>query len=155
MTTDHTPWMPIALAELGMREAAGDADNPRVVEYLRGTRLPARMHRDATPWCAAYVGWCLQQAGVAPTGSAAARSYLRWGDELDQPRVGAIAVLTREGAPGSGHVGFVHRIDSDRPRIWLLGGNQSNAVTISAYARSRVISYRWPHTVYLWPKPGA
>lgn len=138
----NAPWYDVALGELGVKEALGDADNPRVVEYLKGTRLPKAMYRDATPWCAAFVGWCLRQAGVAPTGSAAARSYLRWGVEIEEPRLGAIAVLTREGAPGSGHVGFVHK--SKGWELWLLGGNQGNAVTIRKYSRSRLISLRWP-----------
>jgi hypothetical protein len=36
---EEFPWMPIALRELGVKEYAGAADNPRIVEYLSSTNL--------------------------------------------------------------------------------------------------------------------
>jgi hypothetical protein len=41
-----------------------------------------------------------------------------------------------------GHVGFYHGEDSTH--FHVLGGNQSNAVTVSRIAKSRLLSARWP-----------
>ncbi len=50
----------IASKELGVREATGNNDGPRVEEYLRYTNLGP--HHD---WCAAYVSWVYGQAGLS------------------------------------------------------------------------------------------
>jgi uncharacterized protein (TIGR02594 family) len=137
------PWLAIARGELGVHETPGPASTKRIDEYLRSTMLPERYIEDETPWCAAFVCWCLHQAGLASTRSAGARSYLRWGQELQEPRVGCIAVLTRPGHATSGHVGFwLGMAGPDKVR--LLGGNQNNAVCTRVYDASRVLSYRWP-----------
>jgi uncharacterized protein (TIGR02594 family) len=137
--------MTIALAERGVRERVGEADHPRIVQYLATTSLPERMHHDETPWCSAFANWCVEQAGYRGTGKANARSWLTWGTSLpiDEPRHGCIAVFWR-GDPMSpqGHVGFYVRNGTNR--IWVCGGNQLNAVSISAYPRHRLLGYRWP-----------
>ncbi|WP_246032713.1 CHAP domain-containing protein [Sphingobacterium yanglingense] len=50
----------IASAELGVREATGNNDGPRVEEYLRYTNLGKGYE-----WCAAFVSWCYGQAGLS------------------------------------------------------------------------------------------
>lgn len=141
---DDPPWLAIAKREIGVKEIAGPGDHPRIVEYLAATRITPALHRDETPWCAAFVTWVLESAGIASTRSAAARSYLTWGQELAEPKRGCIAVLTRPGADhaGAGHVGFY--VGSSDEDVLLLGGNQMNAVCMRLYARERVLSYRWP-----------
>jgi uncharacterized protein (TIGR02594 family) len=69
-------------------------------------------------------------------------SWLKWGKALDKPRRGAIAVLSRPGAPTTGHVTFY--VGEEGSRLKLLGGNQENQVKISYYDKSRLLSYRWP-----------
>lgn len=137
--------MTIARAERGVHELPGPADHPRILEYIESTALPDHMHHDETPWCSAFVNWCLMQAGYRGTGKASARSWLVWGQALpiSEPRHGCIVVLWR-GEPTSpqGHVGFYHR--NGAGKIWLCGGNQQNAVSISAYPAHRLLAYRWP-----------
>lgn len=132
--------MEVALAELGTAEIAGDRDNPRIVEYHQATTLKAT--DDETPWCAAFVGWCLGQGAVKPTGSALARSYLPWGQSCAE-RYGAVAVLSRGTKPLQGHVGFL--VDATPTAVWLLAGNQGNAVSLSRFERTRLLGLRWPH----------
>jgi uncharacterized protein YgiM (DUF1202 family) len=43
VVADDFPWLPIALAEQGVKEYPGDGDNPRIVEYLQSTALEAPM----------------------------------------------------------------------------------------------------------------
>lgn len=132
-------WMTIARDELGVTEVPGRDHNARIIEYHSVTTL--RATDDETPWCSSYVSWVLEQAGVRSTRSAASRSYLKWGREIEHPIPGCIVVL-RRGAPPSGHVGFYVR--SDGNRIVLLGGNQSNRVCEQSYPISDVIGYRMP-----------
>ena len=133
-----SPWMPIALGELDVAEIPGPRDAPRVVQYHQATSLAAS--DDEVPWCASFTGWCLREAGVTPTGSAAARSYEAWGQPVLR-RYGAIIVLSR-GAPTSGHVGFY--VDEDATRLWLLSGNTGNKVCVAPFAKDRIVACRWP-----------
>lgn len=134
------PWMTIAEREIGVAETPGPGDTPRIVAYHQATTLAAR--DDEVPWCAAFVGWVLREAGIAGTGSAAARSYVHWGIACP-PQYGAVVVL-RRGEPWQGHVGFYVR--GDATRVWVLGGNQSNRVSIAPYPTARIVASRWPHT---------
>ena len=137
------PWLAIALAEKGTHEFPGDADNPRVVEYLHSTNLGTpSWNEDETPWCSAFVNWCVEKAGYEGTDSAWAKSWLNWGKAVKKSVVGCIAVFTR---PGGGHVGFY--VGETKTAIRVLGGNQSDAVNESSYAKSRLLGYRLPGTV--------
>ena len=100
------------------------------------------MTSDSVAWCAAFLGATLERSGVASTRSLLARSYLHWGDALESPRLGAIAVLSRGADPGAGHVGYW--IGETAEHLILLGGNQSDAVRVSAFPRSSLLGYRWP-----------
>lgn len=132
--------MPIARGELGQKEVAGPGDNSRIAEYLASTTIGEPYNRnDETPWCSAFVNWCIERAGLRGTRSALARSWLEWGREIREPVPGCIAVFTRE---GGGHVAFYLGRSGDN--IYVLGGNQSNAVTEAAYAASRLLGYRLP-----------
>lgn len=71
-----------------------------------------------------------------------ARSYLKWGEALAEPRVGAIAVFSRGSNPAEGHVGFW--LGETEDSIVLLGGNQGNAVSVARYAKARLLGLRWP-----------
>jgi hypothetical protein len=47
---------------------------------------------------------------------------------------------------GGGHVGFVVG-QQQNGDLMVLGGNQSDAINIRAFSRSRVTGYRWPVNV--------
>lgn len=137
----QSPWLAYAWSQLGQREIAGPRSNPRIAEYIRVSGHPS-LADDATAWCAAFVGACLDNAGIAGTGSLMARSYLSWGSPAAWPEPGAIAVLSRGADPTFGHVGFLVGMTDDR--VMLLGGNQSDAVTVEAFPRSRLLALRQP-----------
>ncbi len=132
-----------------MKELPGDADNPRIVEYLRSTNLDApSSSQDETSWCSAFVNWCVERAGYEGTDSAWARSWLNWGkDAGSDPPIGAIVVLQRPPDPTSGHVGFLVEkpnlaLPVEQRVIGLLGGNQSDSVKVSSYPATRLLGYR-------------
>ncbi|MFI5355446.1 MAG: TIGR02594 family protein, partial [Desulfobaccales bacterium] len=128
-------WLLIARQEVGVHEnSAPGQDNPRILEYLESTTYDGGL-TDEVPWCSAFVNWCVTKAGLKGTNSAAASSWLTWGQKLDQPRLGCITVFNH-------HVGFYAGSAGDH--FLLLGGNQSNAVNTEHKDPSDVLAYRWP-----------
>lgn len=92
-------------------------------------------------WCATFMNFVLAKVGYAGTGSDAAKSFASYGKRISEPRVGAIAVLTR-GNKG-GHVGIVTGLDANGNPI-ILSGNHNRTVGEGTYSRSRVIAYVMP-----------
>jgi len=138
------PWYKLALQERGVREIPGEKHDPTVLQYYADSGHP-QIDDDETAWCSAFCGAMLERAGYPGSKSLAARSYLQWGKKLAKPKQGCIVVFWR-GSPRSwmGHVGFF--VKEDDTHIWVLGGNQRNAVNISKYPKSRLLGYRWPVT---------
>jgi len=136
------PWMKFARKELGVREYPGQADNPRIVEYLMSTSLGKPDNRnDETPWCSAFVNWCMMMAGRADrTNCAWARSWLKWGVELEEGVEGCVVVFSR--GANAGHVAFY--LDEDETHVQVLGGNQGDAVSVAWYPKDRVLGYMLP-----------
>jgi uncharacterized protein (TIGR02594 family) len=133
-------WMAEAWRELGQSERPGSSHNPRIVAMF--DELGHSGQSDETAWCAAFVGACLERAGIASTRSLMARSYEQWGLANAAPTAGAVAVLRRGSDPAHGHVGFL--VGASDTHIYLLGGNQSDAVTVAAFDRDLVLAYRAP-----------
>ena len=74
-TMPRPKWYELALAERGVKEAEGAADNPKVQAYYRDAGHPEAKH-DLVPWCAAFVGAMLKRAGIKPSGELSACSDL-------------------------------------------------------------------------------
>jgi uncharacterized protein (TIGR02594 family) len=130
-------WYELALNERGVVEGPGPRDNPRVQKYYADAGFPEVKH-DSVPWCAAFVGAMLKRANERPSGSLLARSYLKWGDVLRKPKQGCIVVLARGNSTFLGHVAFYVRPGC------ILGGNQSDKVSIAPFDSRKVLGYRWP-----------
>ncbi len=147
---DQPNWLGPAWRELGQAEVRGSRDNPRIMALFRDAGHPGIRH-DETAWCAAFVSACLERSGVRSARTLRARAYVEWGDEVRTGRLGAIAVLTRGSNPAFGHVGFL--VGETAGQVILLGGNQSNAVTVQAFDKARLLSLRWPATARTGPAP--
>lgn len=131
--------MSIAKKEIGVREVPGKGKtNERIEEYHQSTTLKAT--EDEVPWCASFVGWVLKQAGIKGTGSAAAKSYATFGKK-GKGEVGDIVVFTRK---GGGHVAFLAKPFNPLKdtKVYVLGGNQGNAVTYKNYDAKNLIAIR-------------
>ncbi len=135
------PWLNHAWQELGQREVKGAKDNARILSYYRDAGHPNIKH-DEVPWCAAFLGAVLARAGLETSKSLMARSYLKWGQSTSEARLGAIAVFSRGSNPSLGHVGFV--VGESSEHLWILGGNQKDAVTVAKYPKRRLLGLRWP-----------
>jgi uncharacterized protein (TIGR02594 family) len=92
-------------------------------------------------WCATFMNFVLAKLGYAGTNSDAAKSFAYYGRRIAQPRIGAIAVLTR-GKRG-GHVGVVSGVDPHGNPI-IISGNHNDRVGEGVYPRARVIAYVMP-----------
>ncbi len=139
----NAPWAQLAWADLGLKEIGGGEHHPRIVQMHQVTTLKATT--DEVAWCSSAMNLWVLEAGYEPTRSAAARSWATWahGVTLDDPMYGCIAVYTRGDPSGwSGHVGIW--LGRRGPNDVLLGGNQSDAVTIAPYDASRILAYVWP-----------
>lgn len=146
--TPEPPWLVLARGEIGTVEGIGSSDNPKVLAYFRDAGFPG-IRDDAVAWCAAFVGAELHRAGFKPSGSLAARSYETWGVGLKEPRLGCVGVK-RRGTGWQGHVGFVVGASTDK--VFLLGGNQGDKVSIAAFTRHEFTEFRWPSNL---PVPDA
>lgn len=135
-------WLSEARKHIGTREIKGAANEPKILQWWKSIKRGG-IKDDETPWCAAFVGGCLEAVGIISSRYESAKSYLLWGQQLSAPCVGCIVVFSRE---GGGHVGFVVGKDGSG-RLLVLGGNQGDAVNIKAFDTSRVSDYRWPVAV--------
>lgn len=132
-------WLIEARQHIGLTEIAGKEHNPIIRNWL--IALKAWWQDDETPWCGTFVAHCCRVGGRAlPKHWYRARDWLDTGTWLSRPAYGCIAVFERK---GGGHVGFVVGQDKDG-NLLILGGNQGNRVSISPFARSRVLGYVWP-----------
>ena len=144
------PWVALANGELVVKEIPGKGSNERIEEYFKACGATAEWalkqeNTDAIPWCGAFVGWLMAQCGypLAPE-PLRARSWLEWGDKVDKPYPGVIVVLRRGADPKAGHVGILHQISDDGKTLYILGGNQGDAVSIGAFPVTSLLGYRVP-----------
>lgn len=130
----------IALKEYGVKEIPGPKHNPRVLEYFAKVGH-SWVKDDETAWCAAFVGFCLESAGLSSTRALNARSYLTIGTPTNSPEPGDLVVLWRVSRNSwQGHVGFY--ISETPNGILILGGNQGNQVCIAEYPKNQLLGYR-------------
>jgi uncharacterized protein (TIGR02594 family) len=134
-------WVRLAREYLGTAEIPGSRNNKDIVAMHQAVSGVA--HEDALPWCASFVGFILKKSGIENSGSLMARSYSRWGEDIDgEPPVGSIVVLSSSRGPTSGHVGFCVGVDS--AFVHLLGGNQGDKVSIAKFPKGKIVAVRWP-----------
>ena len=131
----------IARSYIGTTEGPGPADNPVIMEMYASVGHDWVEH-DSVAWCAAFVGHCLEQAGIRSTRKLTARSYLDWGIPIDVEDVqqGDIGVIPRGRSSWQGHVFFIDRIEGQW--VWGLGGNQGDAVNVKRFPVSKLLGVR-------------
>jgi len=139
------PWYDEALRLKGVKEAAGAADNPAILKWA--ARLGLLYHHDSIAWCGLFTAHCIAASlpdEPLPNNPLGARNWLRFGRGID-PTPGAIMVFWRGSRSGAqGHVGFYAA--EDRSAFHVLGGNQSDSVSIARLAKARLLGARWPMT---------
>lgn len=138
-----TPWIDEGLKIKGWHEVRNRAE---LFKWMRsdGSSVgdPSKI-----PWCGDFVETAIKLAlpnepftGPVKENPYWARNWQYFGVKSDAV-YGAILVFTRR---GGGHVGFY--VGEDKNYYHVLGGNQSNAVTVTRIAKSRCIAVRYPST---------
>lgn len=142
---DAAPWMDTAIAMKGMHEDRNNATLKKFLKSDGGTvGDPAKL-----PWCGDFVQTCIALAmpdEALPSNPYAAINWLKFG-RASQPQRGAVLVFWRGSPSGwEGHVGFYQA--EDATHFHVLGGNQSDSITLSRIAKSRLRAggCRWPKT---------
>lgn len=136
-------WLDHSRSFIGQKEIAGLKSNPWIVRlWDKAAWLWATKKDDSQlPWCGAFVAHCLRLSDLTPPKNwFRASAYADYGQALSQPALGCIGVMTRA---GGGHVGFVIGQDN-AGNILMLGGNQGDAVKVSAFPRARFTQFVWP-----------
>ena len=132
----------LAKLELGVKEFK--AGSNKVIEkyHAYATADNKKGSDDSIPWCASFVCYCLEMAGLKSTNSKSARSYENYGKLTKAPVFGDIVVFWRETkTSGKGHVAFFSGYDSSG-NIKTLGGNQSDEVNVASYSKDRLVGFR-------------
>lgn len=139
------PWVDEMLRRKGLHE---QRHHRELYDWLRsaGSAVdPAR-----TPWCGDAVETAILRAipdEPMPPNPMASINWLKFGRDLKTPALGAVLVFWRGSPKGwQGHVGFY--VGEDATHYHVLGGNQSDAITITRIAKKRLRpgGIRWPST---------
>ncbi|MCO5092075.1 TIGR02594 family protein [Bosea sp. (in: a-proteobacteria)] len=139
------PWYEELLRRKGLHEVKSRS---ALMAWLRadGKTLgdPAKL-----PWCGDAIQTCLALTlpdEPQPVNPYLARNWLKFGVGLDEPALGCILVFWRGSKTGtSGHVGLYAGEDA-QGYLHVLGGNQSDAITIARLDKARLLGMRWPAT---------
>ena len=144
-----------ALKEYGTIEALGEADNPKIIgwqEELEAAglgRVYAGVYQhDAIPWCGLFMAIVALRANIEhraernpPRLYLAALEWASFGSAVPKgaAALGDVLVFNRK---GGGHVGLY--VGHDESAFHVLGGNQSDRVSITRLSRNRLVSVRRP-----------
>ena len=142
VVTKQEKTISMAKQYIGTKEIAGSTHNPKVVKMFAAVGHDW-VKDDETAWCAAFVGFVLKQCNLPYTGKLNARSYLDIGEPvaIEDAVPGDVVIFSRGNPSGwQGHVAFY--VSHTDTHVNVLGGNQSNAVNIKPYSRSRLLGVR-------------
>lgn len=139
-------WLDEARRLMGTKEVAGRGSNRIILNWA--TDLGITYGDDDIPWCGLFVAHCIGStlpAEKLPANPLGARQWAKLGVALAEPAEGAILVFWRGSKTGGlGHVGFY--IGEDKDAYHILGGNQSDSVSVARVAKDRLLTARWPST---------
>lgn len=128
-----------AIKYLGVEEVKGKENNAKILDMLKSVGF--EQFDEETPWCAAFVGHVLKTCRLDYLQSLHSRDYASYGCASGEAVLGNIAVFWRDSENSTkGHVGFYLHMDDDY--VWILGGNQSNMVSVQKYPRKNLLAIR-------------
>lgn len=139
----------LAMRFVGTKEIPGVVSNPLILAMLRlDDSWPTG---EEVAWCSAFVNFVTNLLRLPRSKSLAARSWLTVGTPiaLVTAEAGFDVVILRRGIgqqPGPevikapGHVGFFAGRDNET--VTILGGNQSDGVTVAPFPAAQVLGVR-------------
>ncbi len=152
-------WMREARRFMGLKEIAGAKSDPIIISWAKklGGWITDYYTNDDIAWCGLFMAHCIGSTLPGehlPANPLGALNWSTFGHALTPPAPGAILTFHRT---GGGHVGLY--VGEDKTAYHVLGGNQSNSVSITRVEKARLEDARWPITgdapvpgrVYLTP----
>jgi len=139
-----------AMKLYGIQEVGGVGDNPTIIGWAGEVGGDVSWYaKDSVPWCGLFMAVVAKRARKkVPKQSLRAKAWASFGAHSFSPSIGDVLVFNRGANPAYGHVGlYVGETDKF---FYVLGGNQSDAVTITRIAKSRLHATR--HQYRLAPK---
>lgn len=125
---------------LGTVETPGKANNPKIMAWAKALKLGNAYSADSIPWCGLFIAYIVMLSGREPVAAPLwARNWAKFGVLADYASLGDILTFVRD---GGGHVGLY--ICEDDKYYYTLGGNQSDAVTITKILKGRCIAVTRP-----------
>jgi uncharacterized protein (TIGR02594 family) len=157
---DPVPAWLATMRELdGTKWAPGDGQNPTILEWLRvissdypsmASYCASVMSDEYFSWCGLTAGLCMAKAGIAPVFGASdtsrflfAAAWMGWGTPVTAPQPGDVVVFDFGG--GDHHVTFFEK-DNGNGTWSCHGGNQSHAVMLTNFPKSKMMGVRRPTT---------
>jgi uncharacterized protein (TIGR02594 family) len=140
-------WLREARRFMGLKEVAGAGSNSLIMSWAKalGGWVARYFTHDGIPWCGLFIGHIMAATlpeELLPSNPLSAKAWTGFGRALTVPAIGAVMVFTRT---GGGHVGLYLGETATAYRI--LGGNQSDSVSVTWIAKTRLAAIRWPATV--------
>lgn len=139
-------WFQEARRLIGIKEDVGPGNQPIILDWATKAGIPYKS--DDIPWCGLFVAHCVDSTlgeESLPNNPLGARNWMRFGAPCE-PGLGAVLVFWRVSRTSfKGHVGF-YAGEDPKGNFHVLGGNQSNKVSIALIAKDRLLGARWPST---------
>ena len=139
------PWFEEAKHLMGTKEILGPGNSPVIMDWAKD--LDLQYKGDDVPWCGLFVAHCIGATlpqEPLPGNPLGARQWEKFG-AATEPRLGAVMVFWRKSlASGLGHVGFY--VGEDDTAYQILGGNQSDKVSLTWLSKDRFRKACWPKT---------
>lgn len=137
----------LGIKELGVKEVVGRGSNKTIIGWRdelnqAGAKITG-FSDDDIPWCGLFAAIItfrrMGNASEVVKDPLWARNWAKYGIKADKPSLGDVLVFARN---GGGHVGFY--VGEDSACYHVLGGNQSNRVSIARIAKYRLLTARRP-----------
>jgi uncharacterized protein (TIGR02594 family) len=123
---------------MGTLETPGKANNPMILSWAKETGII--YNADEIPWCGLFVAVVVKRSGRQIVEDPLwALSWRKFGKPSPVPGLGDILTFKRN---GGGHVGVY--IAEDPIGYHVLGGNQSDKVSIVRISKNRFVEARRP-----------
>ena len=127
-----------AVRYLGINEIKGKLNNPTIMSWAKDVGVDKIYTSDEIAWCGLFVAKVIKKSGFEIVKDPLwALNWSKFGTKQSVAMLGDVLVFKRD---GGGHVGFY--IAEDKNYFHVLGGNQSNSVSITRIAKNRCVAIR-------------
>jgi uncharacterized protein (TIGR02594 family) len=131
-----------ALKDIGVSEIIGPKSHPRISLAIKSSANWLPISDGDVPWCGCIRGlWGLETGTGVPAAHYRAASWAKWGKAVPldpaQWRKGDTVVM---GRAGGNHVALFSHIKGER--VFCLGGNQSDSVSLTSFSISGIWAVR-------------